>query len=124
MGEDENHTRYNTGVNAFVIRCMRNIPSHFTEYFAKKYEKKANEYWSSEREKGVSAYSRGQLMTSDASKTPLRMRSLNEERIVQPDKTVATLLIGIKVKRETNWVLAGYARMYDSYNGVICFLGQ
>jgi len=66
------------------------------EYFAKKYEKKANEYWSSEREKGVSAYSRGQLMTSDASKTPLRMRSLNEERIVQPDKTVATLLIGIK----------------------------
>ena len=67
-----------------------------------------NDYWGSERKGGVSAYSRGQLMTLGFSKTPLRTRSSNEERIVQPDKTVATLLIDMKVKRGTNSVLIGY----------------
>ena len=89
---------------------MLSILSRFTEYFAKQYEKKLNEYWNhrysidwnSERKKEVSTLSRGQLVTSGQSKTPLRMRSLNEERIVQPDKTVTTLLIGIKVKPDTN----------------------
>lgn len=90
---------------------MLSILSRFTEYFAKQYEKKVNEYWNSkkvneywnsERKKEVSTLSRGQPVTSGQSKTPLRMRSLNEERIVQPDKTVTTLLIGIKVKPDTN----------------------
>ena len=58
-----------------------------------------NECWNSERGGGESANNRGQHVTSASSKTPLRMRSLNEDRIVLPDKTVTELLIDFKVNR-------------------------
>ena len=79
----------------------------FTDYFAKKYERKVNECWSSERREGVSANNRGQHVTSASSKTPQRMRSLNEDRIVLPDKTVTELLIDFKVKRGPNILKSG-----------------
>ena len=66
-----------------------------------------NECWSSERRGGVSANNRGQHETSASSKTPLRMRSLNEDRIVLPDKTVTELLIDFKVKRGANILKSG-----------------
>ena len=70
----------------------------FTEDFANKYERKMDKYWRLGREKGFLANSYGKLITLGPIRTPLRIKSVDQERIVLLDMTIATLLIDMKVK--------------------------
>ena len=68
----------------------------FEEYFTNKYERKVHKYWHLGWEKGFKIS--GHQVTLCPSRTPMRMRSVEKERIVQLEKTIATLLIDMKVK--------------------------